>query len=263
MSLRKQTLVFLARSGYAARGVVYFLVGGLAFLAAIGAGGETTDGKGALQSLLDAPFGYVILTCIAAGLLGYALWRLVQALADADNHGRSIKALAIRFSLVVSAIFHVLLAVFIAKLLLSFGDTGNGDRSGLVNDLMTNLAGRAVLILAGCATVVAGFAHGYKGWTASFDRHFSVPSHLQSMLYPVCRIGLVCRGVVLVVVGCLLLLAVYQADASQAGGTERAFSWLQEQVFGNVLLAGIALGLVAFAAYSVIETRYRKVNLNR
>ena len=37
----------LARAGYAAKGAVYVLVGGLAFLAAVGSRGATTGSRGA------------------------------------------------------------------------------------------------------------------------------------------------------------------------------------------------------------------------
>ncbi|WP_026287141.1 DUF1206 domain-containing protein [Gilvimarinus chinensis] len=263
MSLQKPALSFLARSGYAARGVVYLLVGGLAFLASINAGGKTTGGKGALQSLLDAPFGYVILTCLALGLTAYATWRTVQAVVDTDNHGKGAKALAIRASLIVSAVLHSLLAISVVRLLVSFGGSGGEGSKSLVSSLMETTAGRAVLVAVSAAIVVAGLAHAYKGWAASFDRHFSVPTHLQPLLYPFCRFGLVSRGLVLMVVGGLLLLAVYNMDASQVGGMDKAFSWLHAQVFGNIILAGVSLGLLAFASYSFIESRYRIIGLSR
>ncbi|UTF59220.1 DUF1206 domain-containing protein [Gilvimarinus sp. DA14] len=261
MSLQKNTLSILARSGYAARAVVYLLVGGLALLAALGAGGKTTGGKGALQTLLDEPFGTVILTCIGIGLLAYALWRVVQAVADADGHGTDFKALSIRASLLTSAVLHFLLAFFVFKLILSAGSEQTKNNTSLVGDLMGSFPGRALLIFAALAIVVAGLSHAYKGWAVRFDRHFAVPASLQSWLYPLCRIGLISRGVVLVIVGGLLMLAVYHLDASQAGGMDKAFAWLREQTLGNVLLAVISVGLLAFAAYSLIEARYRKINL--
>lgn len=57
----------LARGGYAARGVVYLIVGGLATLAATGYGGQTTGSHGALASLLGEPLGDALLIIIAVG----------------------------------------------------------------------------------------------------------------------------------------------------------------------------------------------------
>jgi hypothetical protein len=76
-----------ARLGYAAQGVVYLIVGGLAFLAATGRGGGTTDTRGALQSLLSQPFGRVLLALAALGLLGYALWRVMMGVRDPERGG--------------------------------------------------------------------------------------------------------------------------------------------------------------------------------
>ncbi|MEG6551583.1 DUF1206 domain-containing protein, partial [Desulfocurvibacter africanus] len=89
-------LKIASRLGYAARGVVYLLVGGLAVLAALGRGGGTTDTKGALRTLLDTPWGDALLGVIAVGLLGYAAWRFVQAVGDVDRHGKDAKGLAVR-----------------------------------------------------------------------------------------------------------------------------------------------------------------------
>ncbi len=49
----------LARFGYAAKGVVYIVVGVLATLTALGVGGETTNAQGALRSIARQPFGRV------------------------------------------------------------------------------------------------------------------------------------------------------------------------------------------------------------
>ena len=102
-------IAWLARSGYAARGVVYLIVGGFAVLAALGSG-QTTDSKGALRTIVQQPFGEALLALVALGLVGYAIWRLVQALLDTDHHGTDAKGLAIRGGLIVSAVTHTLLA---------------------------------------------------------------------------------------------------------------------------------------------------------
>ena len=69
----------LARFGYAAKGVVYVLVGFLAFQAAFNWGGKITGTQGAFQTIASGPFGKVLLFLVAVGLLGYVVWRFVQA----------------------------------------------------------------------------------------------------------------------------------------------------------------------------------------
>jgi hypothetical protein len=68
----------LARFGYASRGVVHVIVGGLAVLAAWG-GGRTTDTKGALQSLMDEPFGQAIVAVLALGLIAFGIYCFIEA----------------------------------------------------------------------------------------------------------------------------------------------------------------------------------------
>src|SRR5215207_8059944 len=75
----------LARLGFVAKGFVYTIVGVLALMAALDRGGETTDQRGAFRTILQQPFGRTMLTIAAVGLLGYALWRLIQAVFDPEH----------------------------------------------------------------------------------------------------------------------------------------------------------------------------------
>ena len=124
----EKALALFARVGYAARGIVYLLVGGLAALAAFSQGGQTTGSKGALTRLLSAPMGEVLLGALALGLTGYALWRCIQAITDTDHHGNGPKGLVIRASLAVSAVTHILLAVFAVRLIVTL--SGSGSKGG-------------------------------------------------------------------------------------------------------------------------------------
>jgi Domain of Unknown Function (DUF1206) len=87
----------LARLGYVARGAVYLIIGGLALLAGFGSRGRPTESKGALQIVLQAPSGRVLLAVIATGFLCFSAWRVAQAFLDADQLGRQRKALMRRW----------------------------------------------------------------------------------------------------------------------------------------------------------------------
>ncbi len=78
---------WMARAGFVARGAVYIVIGILAIKLAVGNGDANPSQQGALKAVAAQPFGKVLLTLIAAGLAGYALWRLVRALLGHGPEG--------------------------------------------------------------------------------------------------------------------------------------------------------------------------------
>ena len=261
-----RNLHFIARAGYAARGIIYLIVGGLAALAAFGRGGGTTDSRGALSEVMGAPFGKFLLVAIALGLLGYAAWRAVQALLDPDRHGTKPKGIIIRAALAVSAAIHVGLAFFAASLALGWGTSGGSGGSGGSSQewtalLLSQPAGQWLVGGVGVAILGAGIAHIVKGWRADFERHFDMNASERKFITPISKIGLCARGVAFLIIGGFLIAAAIQQDPNEARGLSGALQALQQQPFGWILLAVLALGLVAFGAYSLIESAYRRVHV--
>jgi hypothetical protein len=256
-------IAWLARSGYAARGVVYLIVGGLAVLAALG-GGQTTDSKGALLTILQQPFGDVLLGLVALGLVGYAIWRLVQAVMDTDHHGTDAKGLAIRGGLLVSAVTHTLLAFFALSLIFGWGTGGGGGGDGGARDwtawLLQQPFGRWLVGLVGAAVVGAGIAHMVKGYKAHFEKYLEMAPRTLDKASPICRFGLVARGVVFLIIGGFLLVAAWRFSSGDVVGLQGALQTLQQQPYGWILLGIVALGLFAFGVYSLIEARYRRID---
>ena len=252
------SLHYLPRLGYAARGIVYMIVGGFAVLAALGQGRETPDTHGALQKILQQPLGDVMLGVVAAGLIAFAVWRLAQSLLDADRHGTSGRALVIRAGLFVSAVVSGALAVFALSLLFSWG----GDR-GSPQDwtawLMAQPSGRWMVGAVGLLVVGTGLAVAYKGYRADFAKRFDMDRSDLRWAVPISRLGLIARGVVFVITGGFLIFAAIRANADEAQGLGGVFEWVQAQPFGSWLFALVALGLFAFGVYSIIESVYRRI----
>ena len=121
-AVQSDTFEVLARAGFVARGVVYAIIGVLAIKLVFGAGGKTTDQKGALKTVADQPFGKVLLILLAIGLAGYALWRLVHA---ALGHGpeRSDSGLD-RLTALCSGIVYAGLCALAVMILLGSGGGG-------------------------------------------------------------------------------------------------------------------------------------------
>jgi hypothetical protein len=93
---------------------VYVAVGVLAVGAATGMGGRTTtDPPGALQTIGAQPFGRIMLSFVALGLAGYALWRLFQVVSDPEGEGSGAGGIASRVEHGAGALGYSVLA-FIA-----------------------------------------------------------------------------------------------------------------------------------------------------
>ena len=58
---------YAARVGYATKGVIYWIIGGLAAAAGWGAGGETTGSEGAISEIRQQPFGHFLLWIVTIG----------------------------------------------------------------------------------------------------------------------------------------------------------------------------------------------------
>lgn len=253
-------IALFARFGFGARGLVYLVIGGLALAAVLGRAGDPEGFKGALKTLLSQPLGNVMLGLVVVGLLGYALWRALQATFDTGGHGSDAKGIAVRIGLFASALVHAGLALWAIGLLLGWG-ADSGGLQGLTADLMRQPMGRWLVAALGGAIGVAGLAHIWSGAVGHFERHMDWNAQTARWAKPVCMLGLIARGVAFVLIGAFVALAAVRASPRHAGGLEQALESLQQQPYGPWLLGAMAVGLLAYAIYSVIEAVYRRMRL--
>ena len=257
----------LARFGYASKGAVYFIVGLLAVQAAFGQGGETTDTEGALESLVQQPFGQILLSLVAIGLMGYVIWRFVEAINDPEHKGNDIKGIATRLSYVANGLAYAGLAWTAVKIVMgNSSSSGGGDaKQDWTARLLNQPFGQWLVGTIGVAVIAFGFYYLYKAFTAKFQRKLNL-SELSSTerqwIIAICRFGLAARSIVFFLIGWFVIQAAYMAQASQVGGLDEALDTLAGQPYGPWLLAVVALGLMAYGVYMVVQARYRRLDPN-
>jgi len=256
---------YAARLGYASRGFVYVLVGGLALLAAAGAGGDAgpPGSRSAIATLLNRSFGVALLAMLASGLAAFALWRFCQSVLNADRHPSDARGFAIRAGLFISSMAHGLLAASMINLIIGAAKA-RVDEERRIDELSASLLswpfGAWLLGLIGAAVIAAALVQVVKGWRGGYRKWLKLDVKQMRWASPVCRVGLIARGIAFLIIGGLLVFAAATARPEEAAGLGGVLSTLQRQPFGPWLLAALALGLLAFAGYSMIEAAFRRVD---
>jgi len=251
----------LARCGFAAKGVVYLVIGFLALQAAMGSGGRTTDTTGALRTLLNQPFGKLLLAVVTVGLFGYALWRLVEATINPGGGDRGAKDIPKRIGYVVSGITYGALGLTAVRLLMGTGTRGGGSKS-LTAGLMAQPLGQWLVVGLGLAAIGTGLSFLWKAYKTEFRSEFNLHQMSEGQTRAVIlsgRIGYAARGVVFGLIGFFLVMAGLHANPKEARGLEGVLDQLAKQPYGPWLLGLAAVGLMAYGVHMFVAARYRKV----
>lgn len=253
----------LARFGYISKGVVYAIVGLLAAQAAFGSGGRTTDTQGALHEIVNQPFGKLLLALVAIGLIGYVILRFVQAIKDPENKGTDAKGLAQRFGYALNGLIYTGLAWSALQILFGSGSRSNSNSTqDWTARFLSQPFGQWLVGTAGAFIIGLGFYEFYEALSAKFRRNLDLTELDDSerkLVMGISRFGLLARGIVFCIIGWFLIQAATLSDASKAGGLDQALQTLQQQSYGPWLLGIVALGLIAYGIYMVIQARYRRV----
>jgi hypothetical protein len=253
----------LARIGYVAKAILYATVGVLAAQAALGRGGRMTDLGGALREVVRAPMGDALLIVIALGLAGYAMWRIVDAIADAEGKGGDAKGIARRLGSAVRGLAHGALAI--AAYHLATG-SGNGEGGGGSEELVgraTEVGGGTWVLWVIAAGVLAYACYQlYRAYAAKLGSQLDLGAASAAFgrwVIGISRAGIAARGIVFGLIGVLLVRAALHGTPREAGGVRDSLELLGDM--GRWPLAVIALGLVGYALYELLNARYRRIRV--
>jgi hypothetical protein len=256
----------LARFGYAAKGVVYALVGVLAFQAAFNWGGKVSGSEGAFRTIANQPFGKVLLFIVALGLVGYVVWRLVQAIYDPEHGDEGWSGVGRRLSYAVSGLIYGSLAFAAFRIVFTAGassGSGGSSSSEQTATLLSQPFGQWLVGLVGAASAGYGFYCIYRAIKVKFRKklktHEMGPTE-QTWVVRIGRFGLTAKGIVSLIVGYFFVQAARTSDPSQAKTTEGALQVIQQQPFGAWLMGIIALGLLAYGIHMMVQARYRRIS---
>jgi hypothetical protein len=244
-----------------AQGAIYAVVGILAIKVALGGREENPDKGGALRTIAEQPFGKGLLVLLAIGLAGYAVWRLAQAFFDRDGEGTDPKGLAKRGAALAKAGWYALLCGLTVSVLIG-GNGGSGNEQQTTAGVFERPLGRYAVYAAGLGFLAAGAFNGYRAATCKFKKKLKeheMSEAEEAAATGVGVLGHLARMVVFGLVGAFLFKAAWQYDPKEARGLDGALLEVAQASYGGFLLGAVAVGLLAYGAYCLVQARYRRI----
>jgi hypothetical protein len=252
-----------AKAGFAARGVIYLLVGLLALQIAFGDTKEEADRQGALAEISQKPFGSVVLWALGVGLVGMALWRLSEAVFGAvGEDGRSAKK---RLQALVRCGFYSFVAYSVLAFAAGSG-SGGGSSDEQSRDVTARVldlpAGQWIVGVAGVGIVVAGVWIGARAVMRTYRKKLRLGEMSPGMrrLVDVTGVGGgAARGAVFAAAGVFAVRAAVEYEPDKAKGLDDTLRAFAGTPAGPGLLACVAAGFMLFGLFSFAMARWRKV----
>jgi hypothetical protein len=247
----------LTRVGIASKGVVYVVLGLLAFMAATGTGGETASKQTVITRIARAPLGEVMLITIAVGLFAYSAWRFIAAFKDSDYEGSDARGITNRAGYVLSGLAYSALAITALQILRGTRSAGGDNSRTWAARLLELPMGELIVAAVGVIAIISGALQMKEGYKEEFRKHLTGGKTEWNIRAG--KLGHIARGVIFCLMGVFLLIASVRHDPSEAKGLEGTLDTIARQPYGPLLLALTGLGLAAYGAYMFVEAKHRRI----
>ena len=191
------------------------------------------------------------------------MWRVLQAVFDADNEGRDLKAIAKRAGQGISGVVYGLLASTVFEVLdeVYANPTASdaAENQEKARALMELPFGQYLLIGVGLVILGVGVGNAVRGVRSDFGRDLRCSEEICKRVVPLAHVGYVARGLAYFPLAGLVIWAGFRHRASEITSFGGALESVETLPAGPWLLSATALGLMAFGAYAFVEGRFRRI----
>lgn len=250
-------VTLMGRVGYISRGVIYFLVGASAAIAAIKPGHRPAGPTEALQLGHGHPLGAIFLLLVAFGLACLAGWFTVAGIVSAQRVGPRNYRRAI--GMLGDAVVYIAFMIDVAGV--AFGIWHGSSERNLQSWtawLAAREYGRLLVGIAGTAVLAGGV--GLIGWAMIGDVEgpLELPEKERRLLRPMARYGIAGRGAAIFLVGCYLVAAALYGNPREAHEVGGVLAALRSAPFGQALIGLFALAFIGSSLFDFVAGLYRR-----
>ena len=257
------------RVGFASKAIVYFVVAALAIGAALGlVGFDPTDTRGALVRIGQGIFGRGLVLALSAGLLGLGLWFIVEAAWNPRPGGKALVGAVSRIGQAGGGIGYLAMAGWAAHHVIFRDPTQSSDAllKSSVAGLLGDPLGVVLISAAAAITLIVGLRQIYIGAFRVFESWLMLDRMRPALRRLAPRLGVVgfcTQGLLFTFIGGSLAVAVYEEQASDAKGFDGVLQTIGAMPYGHVALGAAGLGLLCYAAFAIVEGRFKRMNPHR
>ncbi|MEM8504820.1 MAG: DUF1206 domain-containing protein [Cyanobacteria bacterium P01_D01_bin.1] len=253
-----------ARFGYGAKGVIY---GGTGLLALLEASDIIDSGDmgstGVLRTIAAQPLGKILATIIAFSLMGYVVWRFIQAFLDPEHNGTDFSDIVRRVGYACSGLVYASIAYSVVEILTETPDRGDRRIEDWAYEIMVRPLGRVLVGAVGLLFFGIGCYYFYRAIKAEFRKRFKrhqMSDVAKTWASVVGRIGIAARGVVYVLIGVYAVGAAWQFEPELIKTTQEALALFDDNRTDEWILAVLGIGFIAYAIHMGFQAVYRRID---
>jgi hypothetical protein len=258
----------MGRVALAAQGVLYVVLGLIAVQVAQGDTGAEASQRGAIETIARQSYGRILLAVLVVGLGAHALWRLTLAIRGEASDDEDSQSVAKRVANLGRSAIYVGFTVAAVRILLHSGaSAGGGGGGGGKTEQESTAAvlswpgGTWIVVGVGLVVIGVGVWNARTGITRSFTDNLDLSSldeKQRTVVEVLGSAGYLARACAFALVGWFLVTAGRQHDAGETRGLDGSLRELATTGYGPVLLFLLAVGLVLFGAYRVLDGVLRR-----
>lgn len=247
-----------ARYGIFIKGVVFFLMGGLAALTATKVTSQLRGGRDILEWVSALTFGWFLLLSITVGIAGYIFSRFYLAFNKNDYEGYGKNKIR-RFAYLINGIGYIALLFTCIKLLIGAGFSEDNQR--LIVYLLSTWWGTCILTIASISLAISALNEWYMAFGTMINKMI-LEDHLTTrnyrLLLALGRVGRFSRGIVFGVFSYLFFKVIVGWSRDVPESTGEAFTFLSIE-YGSWTMGIVASGLALYGLYLILSAKHRNI----
>jgi hypothetical protein len=232
-------------------------------IVASGRSSSAPDSQGAFAEIARQPAGTLLLVVLAIGLAAYAIWRFVEA-ASRRPQGQTVSGWS-RAAWAAIGVLYVGLCVDVVRMIAGSHPSGGPEQhpSSFAQKVLQAPLGPELLGVIAAAVTGGGIA--LIVWAVLHDHTEPLQTHRMKHRATIALArgsgvaGNVARGITVLLVASSLFVSAATDNPAKAKSLDAALESLAGTTGGAVLLIVVGAGLLSFAAYSFMDSAFRRL----